>query len=712
MRFLITFVCWIYLPWILVAQENSRCATDEHYQSLLQENPELVKGVSQSLNDIRTRLGAYGKVSSDTVRIIPVVVHMIHDNGWEKIDIDQIEDGIRKLNEDFRMAGPDTVITRDVFKSFAVDSKFEFRLAQIDPDGNCTNGVTYWESLLTYHTYDSVKSLVQWPQEKYFNIWIVNTISARKFNLMGFTIAGYEQFPWIMGINETYGAVVKHDYWGDIGTGINHQSRTESHEVGHCLGLFHLWQDQSGGSDGCSITVGNDCTDNNDLVCDTPPMQFIGLSCDSLQNTCDKDTIGPSPYLTDTFDMIENFMTYDPCQSMFTVGQKARMDAVIQNYTELLNLTSYANNVATGTDSDFVASPCKPVAVVQTSSRRVCEGSSLVFYDEAWNGQPSSWLWSFPGGSPSASTLDSPMVTYNTAGKYDVQLVVSNTGGADTITLTDYITVRSVNADYTGSSFNEDFEDSLVLDSMWSFPLTGLNHGWQPTDSVAYTGSYSVMVDNLGKGWPKELIEFITPSYDISQISDPRLSFKYAFSHVDAWSEDVLRVYESMNCGETWVPRATLIGSTIQTVSDQTTPFYPGGQVDWNEKEMFVTATSPNIMFKFSFMSFWGNNIFIDDINIYEKPIGLKEINSSWLKYAYPNPSTDETRIEYNVVSGTSKAYLVLYSMQGVEVKRLELAPAHGFIMVENGTLITGTYFYRLETDKEITRSHKLVIIH
>jgi PKD repeat protein len=52
-----------------------------------------------------------------------------------------------------------------------------------------------------------------------------------------------------------------------------------------------------------------------------------------------------------------------------------------------------------------------------------------------------SWNWSFPGGTPSSSTGQNPVVTYSQSGIYDVQLIVSNGTTSDTLVRTSYITV-------------------------------------------------------------------------------------------------------------------------------------------------------------------------------------------------------------------------------------------------------------------------------
>jgi agmatine deiminase len=80
-------------------------------------------------------------------------------------------------------------------------------------------------------------------------------------------------------------------------------------------------------------------------------------------------------------------------------------------------------------------------------------GDSVQFTDLSTNG-PTSWSWSFPGGTPSTGTDQNPSVTYNTPGTYDVTLTVYNSVGNDTETKVDYITVQEAVLDYCDSSGN------------------------------------------------------------------------------------------------------------------------------------------------------------------------------------------------------------------------------------------------------------------
>ncbi|MFC2140880.1 C25 family cysteine peptidase [Acidobacteriota bacterium] len=99
-----------------------------------------------------------------------------------------------------------------------------------------------------------------------------------------------------------------------------------------------------------------------------------------------------------------------------------------------------------------------PVAGFTASATTICVGDSVTFTDTSTN-NPTSWSWSFPGGTPSGSTQQNPTVTYNTVGTYDVSLIVSNSAGSDTETKAGYITVINCTVEYcTASGNNQNYE--------------------------------------------------------------------------------------------------------------------------------------------------------------------------------------------------------------------------------------------------------------
>jgi len=253
---------------------------------------------------------------------IPVVVHIIHNNGPENIPNAQVFTAIQQLNDAFANSGA----YQDVN---GVNTNIQFCLAQQDENGNFTNGIDRVISPLTNLTIETddiaLKNLSRWDPTQYLNIWVVSSITSVS---SGPGVAGYAYLPTQHGLPED-GIVNEAAYFGTS----NDDSKVLFHEVGHYLGLYHTFES------GC---VNNDCQNDGDRVCDTPPDQSTAaVSCGTPINTCTSDVNDLSvnnPFrpvanggLGDQPDHVENYMDYgyQACQRLFSGGQRDRMTAAL-----------------------------------------------------------------------------------------------------------------------------------------------------------------------------------------------------------------------------------------------------------------------------------------------------------------------------------------------------------------------------------------------
>jgi PKD repeat protein len=673
------------------AQNVIKCYSHENHEEILNNDPQArqrYEALEQYTQDY-VKEHPQGDASRAT-RVIPVVFHIIHQYGAENISKEQILDQIRILNEDFQRLNADTNETPSGFKAIAANANLEFKLAQKDPNGNCTDGIVRVYSPLTnaVNPRDNVKALSYWNSTKYLNIWVVKEI----YNSAGGSgiILGYAQFPG-SGAAATDGVVLRSDVVGSIGTSsFNNIGRTATHEVGHWLNLRHIWGDANCGSD---------------LVSDTPTHETSNAGCPTYPyNVTGPCNPGPKG------EMFTNYMDYTDgnCQNMFSNGQKTRMDAVF-NSTRA-TLISAANLTATGVDGSGPTS-CAPKADFSPFTfRTVCEGGSLSFSDISWGSKASSRNWTFAGGSPANDTSKSVTVTYPTAGVYDVSLQVSNSAGSNTISRTGRVIVLPNTPQYT-PIYAMDFEDaSKYSNDIKVFNEDGDSKTWVRVTNAGYSSSSSLKMDNFGlQSGYKDI--FITPQIDLSGgLLSAKVDFVYSYKLKATTSSDVLRVSVSNNCGQSWAPRWTGSASSMAyTTTTQTTAFTPSNNTMWKSQSITIPASycKSNTLFRFEFLGDNGNNLYIDNINV-SGVVGLGNelLIENNAMVVFPNPSDGNTSV-YFKSEIAQKGKLKVTDVLGKVVYNLNL---DNIIAGENhwefnSALFnaSGVYFVTIET---IEKSH------
>ncbi|SFB02186.1 Por secretion system C-terminal sorting domain-containing protein [Flavobacterium swingsii] len=305
-----------------------RCASTEYEDFLRAKNPKM-ESKERFENWMAQKIQQQQTMSqSGGIIYIPVVVHVIHNGDAygtnENISDEQVQSQITVMNQDFRrMAGTPGFNSNPV----GADIQVEFVLAKADPNGNPTNGINRVNLCqATWSTGEidsSVKPKTIWDPTLYMNMWSVNFTDTQ--------LLGYAQFPEtsLAGMSpapqnaNSDGVVANYATFGSSALASGSFSppfdrgRTMTHEVGHFLGLRHIW-----GDDACPTPATNVAT-NEDFCADTPAAAAANGGCPAGTNSC----AAPGN------DMIENYMDYtdDTCMNIFTADQKTRITTVLNN---------------------------------------------------------------------------------------------------------------------------------------------------------------------------------------------------------------------------------------------------------------------------------------------------------------------------------------------------------------------------------------------
>lgn len=636
---------FIYLSLIistsLIAQEDhAHCGFDEYMAEQL-ENPEVYDYYFGAQTEAEQGVET---VANGTVLQIPVVFHIVYATQSDNISKAQILDGLRVLNEDFRRLNADTTGTRSQFRPVAADTEIEFVLAKKDKNGTCVDGITRVQNNTSLSGTDASKiNAINYPRNRYLNIWVTRNVrNTLPTDPGGYTL-GYATFPGTTANRD--GVILRHDELGTIGTAAGNNGRTLTHEVGHYLGLFHtFFPGEDPNKSGCTgATVGNNWpyidvpggtnADKGDFCDDTPPVVASNFGCTFSTNTCNSD----SP---DLADQIENYMDYTSCQNMFSLAQKARMRYTLSGVRS--TLVSVANHTFTGLTNPPT---CTPEAFLEAEREIICDGESIQFFDISEEGDPTSWSWSFPGGSPATSTQQNPTVTYANPGTYDVSLTVTNSAGSDTKTYSSYITVKNSTTPVYQTTWVESFENGQVPQLMTNVD-GGDGNVFKHFASAGSHQSSSLVLDaapnSLG-----EIDELISPAIETSGASSLNLFFDYAFAATQNDNTDLLEVYASRDCGNTWNRRRFYNSGRLRTAGNNGGNFVPSASEWKTETINFDAYIGPDpILIKFAFENGGGNNFYIDNIRFGQgTDVSLSEYQAADLK-VYPNPSKGQIHLK------------------------------------------------------------------
>jgi PKD repeat protein len=613
---------------------------------------------------------------------IPVVFHILHSNGDENISKEQIVNQMAILNKDFRLLNADAKNVHPDFKNITADAEIEFVLATKAPNGACFSGITrtYISKATTdgHEQVDLIKSSNdiykgEWTGNKYLNIFVSTGLNGP---------AGYAYKPYGNGNSMESGIYILHRYIGSIGSGSAFTSRALTHEVGHWLNLDHTWGPNNNPGD--TTSCGTD-----DGISDTP-------NCIGDKSICNLDDKYCGPRAN-----VENFMEYSYCSKMFTQGQIERMRAA------LLSPVGGRNKIISASNLEVVGANNISICKVDFTSTnaKTCEGGQVSFTDISYNA-PVSWLWSFPGGTPSSSILQNPVVTYSNKGNYTVTLTVSDGKNSKTETKTNFVSVLS---DLRVLPFVETFASytSLSNASFWNSSNLGNNQSFQVFTGAGYSDNTCLKLANFVEN-SVSTDELTSNAIDLSKVTSQgliTLTFRYAYRKKNSANSEVLRVSMSGDCGSNWNIRKTLSGANLSSLVS-TTDWTPTSISDWTTVHVTNINSSywnANTRIRFSFDGSGGNNFYLDDINLYPSSptnslfLGVEELKSTDEIRIFPNPTDKELSLEFQLNSPQNIDYEI-FDVQGKKIinNSIQAASGNNLLIIPTKDLLDGSYFIKL----------------
>lgn len=574
------------------------------------------------------------KAAAEIVEI-PIVVHIIHTG--ESIGVGgniadaQIQSQIDVLNEDFRKLNADKANTPSIFASVAADVQVEFVLAKRDPEGLATSGilrVANTKSTWSMSDNSQLKSLSYWSAADYLNLWVTEVTDP---------LLGFAQFPEsneLSGLEDasanalTDGVVVDYKTFGsidkypsaDLKTNFN-KGRTATHEIGHFLGLRHIWGDSNCGNDYCNDTPAQSSSTSG---CPTHPARG---GCGTSEK------------------MFQNYMDYtnDQCMNLFTMDQNNRMRTILENSprrqsltTSLALLDPVVYNLDLGLFS--VLSPSNSTCDATSTPAITVKNYGNINLNNlqiklSINNLPIETLNVNLGmlTQLSTTTIDFSDVTLQQGDNVLTFEILKVNGVTDQGALNNVIEHVVTLFEIVSANISENFQDGI--ENMTISNIDG-NKTWEIIDAADGTSSNKALYMNYFK-YENEGTEdwLLSQVMDFSSIPVAKLAFDYSHSRYPG-SNDRLKVLLTIDCGVTYQELFNKSGADLMTTSSTSTGnFTPANNGDWESVAIDLSTYlgSTSIQVAFVGVNDYGNNIYIDNISLItsnDTSVKLKQINT------------------------------------------------------------------------------------
>lgn len=610
---------------------HQRCHTMEAYEELFRTVP----GFKEQFEANQARIAQLAAQNSSmrTTAIndtVPVVIHVILSAANHALATDAImQSQIDVLNEDFNGRNADSTRIPAAFKPLFGKMGITFMLAKTSPTNTLTNGIERRTSTVTYTagTADQAKStasggLDAWDPTKYLNLWVVD------FGTTG--LLGISVFPGDPRPLNLHGFVCDYRAFGRGGAFLYpefNRGRTTTHELGHFWNLRHIWGDDGTactGSDfpATTLPAGTD---------DTPNQAGATLGNPDVPGTGTVRIDACSPAAPGI--MYQNYMDYsdDVALVMFTAGQATRMEGALTvslDRRPVLSSLTYQPPVVVPNDAGITAivSPAAggqnctaivtPVVTLYNFGNNNLTSVNITVTVNGVAGSPYAWTGNLaPNTSVNVTlpniTLSNGANTVAVATSLPNGVVDGNAANNSTSIITNLPV--AVNSPVTAG-----FETN-VLPAGWSVFNPNANVTWTRRAPGRNSG-FAAFFDNFNNNVPNQIDDIRTSIINVSGAASISFDFDLAHKNYNNTTlADTLTILASQDCGATFTSVYKKWGTTLATAGTSTANYTTPATTDWRKETIALPASfasTGKLQFAIRNTNRFGNNIFVDNVNI------------------------------------------------------------------------------------------------
>jgi PKD repeat protein len=303
----------------------------------------------------------------------------------------------------------------------------------------------------------------------------------------------------------------------------------------------------------------------------------------------------------------------------------------------------------------------QPMAQIAADKFKVsCLDNQVQFIDHSvLSSNNPTWSWTFSGGSPASSSEQNPLVQYDDPGFYDVTLTVTDDFGSSSQSYSMFIEFEESLAQL---DVIEDFESGIT--EFWTQYNANNSYGWSPFNTENGPDcevTNCVMVNHFSINQVEDEAELITPKIDLTNAISAMLEFDYAYTQWGGSYEDGFRIDISSDCWASYDTLFYAFGDDLITVPSTNDEWYPSDCSDWsaNNSIDLTSYLGQSVAIRFVAINGWGNNFFMDNINVMGQLSGVDQLASPFV--VFPNPSKGQFTISHTL----SNPDLAIFSADG-----------------------------------------------
>ncbi len=358
------------------------------------------------------------------------------------------------------------------------------------------------------------------------------------------------------------------------------------------------------------------------------------------------------------------------------------------------------NDAAASSISGLTALSCvtslTPSVIVKNNGSNAITSMTLSPYvNGVANGAPKAYAGSLAAGA--TATIVMNPITALPSGSNTFSVNINNVnGGVDNNNINNNLTSPFVIVGtYAPAPITQDFQTATFPPTNWI--LVNPDGGAATWSRVTTAGGFGLSTSSSKYPFftspAGDMDDLYLPPMSLSAITTPKLTFDVAYAQYST-ENDQLDVMVSTNCGSTWTNVYTKSGSTLSTAPAATANFVPTGS-QWRKEivNLSAFASASQVLVKFVATSAYGNNMYIDNVNL-SGNVGVYEADKNVTSVdLYPNPTSNETAVKINLTEQSQVSISILNTVgQVVFQSTTTLNAGANSVAVDTKNFASGIY--------------------